>query len=190
MRSDIWGVRRMMLALADLPLLSRIVFRRGWVTPCWRPRILVTRLLVWPASKAMRTRSQVRRVAIPAICLAMTVSMMGRKSAPYCISTLAWRLRMRSAAPAEERLKPFEEAMRESSSLTSGETQTWTGTALRLSLSPFFERADFLLVACERVNLFTAAGCGEAARSQKLRSLSCLTPPKGRSMSVCGLWEL
>src|SRR5512144_818902 len=81
MSSDICGVRRMMLALADLLLLSISVFRTGGVTPAWRPRMLVTRLLVWPASKAMRTRSQVRRVAIPAMLLAMAVSMTGLKRA-------------------------------------------------------------------------------------------------------------
>ena len=113
------------------------------------------------------------------ICLAIAFSMTGFKSAPYCISTFCWKPRLRSAAPAAERLKPSEEAMRESSSLTRGETQTWTGKVLDLSTELFCERADFLLVACERVNLLTAAGWSEAARSLEKRSLSCLTPPRG-----------
>ena len=177
--SAICGVRRVMLALALLPLPARMVFSTSGLTPACRPRMLVTRLRVCPASKATRTRSQASRVLSVPICRRIACSMIGCNSTA-CWTCSFWRTASRrKAAPVAETLKPSCLAIRSTSALTSRSTQIVTRSSRRFLLT-FCDRATEMPDG--RVRSPTERGTGwlEAWRTRSGAPLSCPTPRSGR----------
>jgi hypothetical protein len=120
---------------------------------CWRPKILATRLLVCPVSKATRTSSQARRASLARIRLSIAVSMIGVRSSLYCMFTLFWRACLRRDDPVLETVNPSCSAIRWSSRLTMGSTHKVRCTVFRLGLGLFFDRAAPVFNECGRMGL-------------------------------------
>ncbi len=169
-----WGVFRVRLALVRLSAVSKISLSEPSVIPSCMPNVLVARTLVCPVSKAILTRSQLRRVARERCDLATAYSIIVGRVAACCLWNLWRRISPKRAAIVWDMLSPSLCAIVRSCSLMGSSTQDATCINFRL-MEWFCERGIVVFNWRVRGVAPTITGSDEATRTRPGASLSCLT---------------